>query len=121
MKNNTIAETIVALCLLLSSALLLNPFGFWMPNMMLAAALGLILALFGVFASFVLREKSFDERDALHKALAGRNAFLAGSLVLLAGIAAESFRHAVDPWLVLGFVAMVLAKLLSRRWADRNQ
>ncbi|HWA32086.1 MAG TPA: hypothetical protein VG694_01395 [Candidatus Paceibacterota bacterium] len=120
MKNN-FTETIITVCLVLVAVLLLNPFHFWMPNMMLVGMLALLLVLFGIFAGFILREKTFDERDSAHKTLAGRNAFLAGSFILMLGIAIEGYMHAVDPWLVIALVVMVLAKLFTRSWADKNR
>ena len=75
MKNNLL-ETLVTVCLISLAILLLNPFHFWMPDMMVMGMLALTLGLFAVFASFILRERIADERDGLHRTLAGRNAFL---------------------------------------------
>lgn len=119
MKNN-LTETIITLCLVTIAVLLLNPFHFWMPDMMVVAMLAIALVLFGIFASFILREKTFDERDALHRTLAGRNAFLAGAAVLLLGIVVEGYMHAVDPWLVIALIAMIAVKIATRIWSDKN-
>lgn len=119
MKNN-LKESIVTFGLVLSAILLLNPFHFWMPDMMVMTMLAATLVLFAVFASFLLREKSVDERDDQHKALAGRNAFLAGSAVLILGITVQGYFHAVDEWLVLALIIMVVTKICTRIWSDRN-
>ena len=119
MKNN-IKETIVTVCLIVIAILLLNPFHFWMPDMMVMCMLAIALALFGVFASFILREKTLDERDDAHRALAGRNAFLAGSFILMIGIVLQGYMHAVDPWLVIGLIIMILVKITTRIWSDKN-
>ncbi len=119
MKNN-ITETCVALLLVILAILLLNPFYFWMPSMLVKFILVIALVLFGIFASFILREKSIDERDSQHRTLAGRNAFIAGSAVLLAGIVFQGYFHAIDPWLAIALVVMVLVKLGTRRWSDTN-
>lgn len=119
MKNNYI-EVFTTIMLVLLAVLILNPFSFWMPDMMVMGILVGTLVVFGMFASFVLREKAEDERDALHKSLAGRNAFLAGAGVLMLGILIEGYNHAVDPWLVGGLIVMIVAKVLSRFWSDRN-
>ena len=119
MKNNWI-EISVAGGLVVLALLVLNPFSFWMPDMMMIAILALALALFGFFASFVLRERAYDERDEVHQSLAGRNAFLAGSGVLVVGIGVQGYLDTVDPWLVTAFVVMVVVKLASRLWSDRN-
>lgn len=119
MRNNFL-EIVIAVCLIVLAVLLLNPFHFWMPDMMLMAVLAVALALFGVFASFVLRETAVDERDDLHRTVAGRNAFLVGSGVLTLGIVVQGYAHAVDPWLVVALVAMIGAKILTRAWSDKN-
>ncbi len=119
MKNN-IKETIVTVCLILIAVLLLNPFNFWMPDMMVMAMLACALVLFGVFASFILREESVDERDNAHRTLAGRNAFLAGASVLMIGIVIQGYTHTVDPWLVITLIVMILVKIVTRLWSDKN-
>lgn len=119
MKNNVI-ESLVAIGLVVLATLLLNPFHFWMPDMMVIGMLAIILGLFGMFASFILREKVVDERDSLHRTLAGRNAFLAGSGVLTLAIVIQGYSDSVDPWLVIALVTMVIVKILTRAWSDRN-
>jgi hypothetical protein len=119
MKNNS-RETIITICLVLVAILLLNPFHFWMPDMLVMGMLAITLVLFGIFASFILREKIIDERDSVHRTLAGRNAFLAGSFILIIAIVIESYKHSLDPWLVIALVVMVISKIATRIWADRN-
>ncbi len=119
MKNN-IKETIVTLGLIVIAVLLLNPFHFWMPDMMVMSMLAISLVLFAIFASFILREKSIDERDDQHRTLAGRNAFLAGSATLIFGIIVQGYSHGVDEWLVVSLIVMVVAKIGTRIWSDRN-
>lgn len=119
MKNN-IKEIILTICIVVVAVLLLNPFSFWMPNMLVMCMLASILALFGVFAGLVLREKSKDERDDIHKGLAGRNAFLAGSVVLILGIFIQGLSHTIDAWLILALIAMIIAKVVTRIWTDKN-
>jgi drug/metabolite transporter (DMT)-like permease len=119
MKNNT-KETIVTVCLIAIAILLLNPFHFWMPDMVVMAMLALALVLFGTFASFILREQAVDEREGHHRTLAGRNAFLAGSGILIIGIAIEGYTHTVDSWLVIALIAMILVKIGTRIWSDKN-
>lgn len=78
---------------------------------MLLAVLAIIL--FAGFAIFIWREKDGDERENLHRALAGRWAFLAGSGVLVLGIVVEELNHGLDYWLVWALLAMVLAKIVG--------
>ncbi len=120
MKNNVVNESIVAAALIVLAILLLNPFDFWMPGMTLVAILGGTLIVFALFASFILRENVHDEREGIHRMYAGRNAFLAGATVIMMGLAFQTWTHSVDKWLVLALVAMVLAKLSTRIYGDRN-
>lgn len=119
MKNN-IKETIVTIALIVIAILLLNPFHFWMPDMMVMCMLAVALGLFGIFASFILRETVIDEREGQHRTLAGRNAFLAGAGVLTLGIVVQGYTHAVDPWLVVALIVMVVVKIGTRMWSDKN-
>ena len=119
MKNN-IKETLITVCLIVIAILLLNPFHFWMPDMMVMGMLVAALILFGIFASFILREKTVDERDIVHRTLAGRNAFLAGSATLMLGIVIQGYTHSVDPFLVITLILMVIVKIGTRVWSDRN-
>ncbi len=119
MKNN-LKESIVTVGLVITAVLLLNPFHFWMPDMMVMSMLAIILVLFAIFASFILREKTIDERDTQHRTLAGRNAFLAGSAVLILGILVQGYSHKVDEWLIVALIFMIVAKIGTRIWSDRN-
>ena len=93
--------------------LLLNPFDFWMPNtLLIVMVLGLLVA-FAIFASFIWRENIQDEREELHRSLAGRIAFLTGSGVLVLGIIVQCFQHILDIWLVITLVTMILAKIIG--------
>jgi cobalamin synthase len=121
MKNNSSKkETLVAVILVLLAILVLNPLDFWMPNTLVICILITTLVFFSVFASFVLREKIFDERDDLHRTLAGRNAFLAGSTLALLGIIIQGYTHQVDPWLVTTLILMIVVKISTRIWSDNN-
>lgn len=119
MQNNW-KETVTTICLIAIAILLLNPFHFWMPDMMIIGMLVIALVLFGIFASFILREKIVDERDILHRTLAGRNAFIAGSAVLMLGIIVQAYSHSVDPVLVVTLITMIVVKIGTRIWSDRN-
>lgn len=118
--KNSLKETVITLALVSVAVLLLNPFDFWMPDVMVICMLASVLALFGLFAIFILRERVVDERDKQHQSLAGRNAFLIGSGIITLGIVVQGYEHSVDPWLVVALVSMVFAKLITRHWSDRN-
>jgi hypothetical protein len=120
MKNSFLKEIFVSLTLIVLAVLLLNPFHFWMPEMMVISILAGALVIFGVFASFILREDIVDERDNLHRTLAGRNAFLIGSVVLIVGILVGGYDHRVDPWLIVALTLMISVKIGTRIWSDYN-
>ncbi len=119
MKNN-LKETIITICLVLVAVLFLNPFHFWMPDVLIMCMLVVALILFGIFTSFILREKVLDERDATHRALAGRNSFLVGSAILMLAIIIQEYKESLDPWLVVVFIAMIITKIFTRIWSDKN-
>ena len=118
MKNNLIKEIIISLILIVLTVLLLNPFHFWMPEMVVMFMLVLTLVVFAIFALFVLHERAEDEREVAHRMLSGRVAFLVGSALLTLGIIVEGLGHRVDAWLVITLVAMVLSKIVSRIYGD---
>lgn len=120
MKNNFTKEVVIALTLVILAILLLNPFHFWMPDMVLMAMLALVLVVFSLFASFILRESARDERDSLHRMLAGRVAFLSGASVLMLGIVYQAYGHVLDVWLVIALIAMIVAKIAARLYSDKN-
>jgi hypothetical protein len=118
MENNFAKEIAVSSVLIVLAVLLLNPFHFWMPEMMVTALLLLLFIVFALFAAFVLREKAQDEREIAHRMLSGRAAFLVGSALLTLGIIVQSTNHAVDSWLVVTLVAMIVSKIVARIYGD---
>ena len=121
MKNNNLMEILTAIVLIGLVLLILNPFNLWMPNEVVICILIAILAVFGVLATFVLRERVLDEREGVHRMLAGRAAFLTGSGLLTLGIVVQEARHVViDSWLVIALVAMILVKIVTRVYSDRH-
>ena len=111
MKNNFLQETIVSLIIIALLVLLLNPFSFWMPNALLIVMVLALLVSFAIFVSFIWRENTQDEREEIHRSLAGRIAFLTGSGVLVLAIIVQCFQHNLDIWLVITLVSMILAKI----------
>jgi len=109
-----ITETITAVAISVIAIIFLNPGHLAMPDTVNSLLiLGLIVA-FLVFAAFIIREKSSDEREMLHVLKAGRLSYLTGVGVLVLGIVFQALEHEVDPWLVLAICAMILSKILSR-------
>lgn len=111
MKNNLTQEITISLILIVLLIFFLNPFKFWMPTVLLMFMILGLLVAFCIFASFIWREKPRDEREDLHKMIAGRIAFLVGAATLVAGIIIQSLFHQLDYWLVLTLSIMILAKI----------
>lgn len=120
MKNNLIKESAISILIAILAIALLNPFHFWMPNMLTMIILVFTLIAFLLLAIFVLTEKAQDEREIAHRMLSGRVAFLAGTTVLTFGLLVQGLLHTVDPWLVLALVVMVFTKILARIYGDKE-
>ena len=118
MKNNIISEIIVSLILIILLVVILNPFKIWMPDMMHVAVLIAVFAVFIIFSIFILREKVIDEREGVHRMIASRAGFLSGAIIMIVGIIVQGFHGAVDAWLILSLVVMVLAKIAARLYGD---
>jgi hypothetical protein len=111
-------EYIIAAILIVLLVLLGNPFMFWMPSVM-AMTLLLIATLFAlIYAGFVLQENGGDERDLLHRMLAGRAAYLTGIGTLTLALLVQGLSHHIDPWIPGALALMILAKIVARTWAD---
>jgi len=117
MTKETLLEVLSAVVFCALAVALINPMHFWMPSMAHMTVLALAAVAFAAFAVFVLRESARDERDEAHRALAGRAAFFAGSLVLILGILTQQSSGTIDPWLVAGLIAMVIAKVGVLVWS----
>lgn len=121
MKNNFTKEILVSVLLMLLTVLLLNPFEFWMPPMLVSAMLTLLVASFSLLATFIMKEVVVDEREAGHRMIAGRVAFLIGSAILILGIVIQSLSHDVDFWLVITLVFMIIGKFGSLFYLDKRR
>ena len=116
MTKDILPEIVSAVVFCAIAIAIINPMNLWMPSMAHMTMLALGAVAFGAFAIFAVREVAGDERDDAHRAFSGRMAFLAGSAVLLLGIALQSKGH-VDPWLVYALIAMVVGKTAARMWS----
>lgn len=114
MEKDTQNEIVVAVVLILLILLFLNPLGLWMPDTLVYMLIAGVVVLFALFAGFVWKERARDEREQLHKMIAGRLAYLAGMGVLVLGVAVQGFTlpH-VDPWLLFALSAMILGKIFG--------
>lgn len=116
--TKTFSSLFCAFVIIALAVLLLNPMRVWMPDMMHVTLEVGLLAVFGLFAAFVLHECGGDEREEAHRQFSGRAAFLSGALILVIGIAYQGFRGAVDPWLVLGLSVMLVMKIFVHCYSD---
>lgn len=71
-----------------------------------------------IFAGFLWREHSGDEREERHRLTAGRIGFLAGIGFLVVGIIVQTVHYTLDPWLVLTLAGMVVSKLGARLYTE---
>lgn len=61
-----------------------------------------------------------DERENYHRLSTSRNAWLAGSGVLIIGLITQALAHSIDPWLVYTLVIMILVKVISRIYQSQK-
>jgi cobalamin synthase len=111
--------TTVAVLLLLL-LFILNPLHWWMPTMLQMIVLVGILVVFTLFATFVLNERAHDEREGLHRMVAGRMAFLAGAGVLTIAVVIQELFGKLDAWLVLALVVMILVKIGASLYTNKT-
>jgi len=119
-KENIKNEIIISASFIILLVLLLNPFDFWMPSSMVYFLLTALVVVFAIFASFLWKERASDEREEMHRQIAGRIGYLAGTLVLVLGIVVQGVTSHVDPWFAVVLGVMVVGKiaghLYSRFW-----
>jgi len=119
-NNNFLKETAIALILIILLVLFLNPFNFLMPPRYLSMLIIFLIAVFGIFSAVIWKEHARDEREQLHRMLAGRYAFLTGSSILVVGIIVQSLEHAIDRWLIFALVGMILVKLIALGYSQKK-
>jgi len=119
-NNNFFKETTLAIILIVLLVLFLNPFHFLMPPRYLSMLIIFLIAVFGIFSAVIWKEHARDEREQLHRMLAGRYAFLTGSSILVVGIIVQSLQHTIDSWLIFALVGMILVKLIALGYSQKN-
>src|SRR3989338_649239 len=113
-----IIEIISAIAILGIAVLFLNPGNLTMPDSLVSMLIVGLIISFLTFAAYLFREKSTDEREAIHILTAGRISYLVGVGTLILGIILQTLNHEIDPWLVIALCAMVFSKLLSRIYSN---
>jgi nicotinamide riboside transporter PnuC len=120
MKNN-ILEYALAIIFVVILVAVANPGNLWMPMPVTMFTFVIAAILCAIYAGFILREGSTDEREELHRMLADRYAFLAGFAVLTLALIANSLHGRVDSWIPLSLAAMIFVKITARIRADRKR
>ena len=92
-----------------------------MPTPLVMMMEALMIIIFGIFASLLWREGAADEREGLHRMIAGRIGFLAGAGTLVVGILVQTIKYSVDPWLVIALTTMILAKIVVLIYIKNNK
>ena len=118
--NNYFIEIIFSVLLIIALTLCLNPMNLFMPPPIVNMLVVGLLLIFGLFSIYIWKERKGDERENYHKILSGHLAFLTGSSILVIGIAYQELNHALDPWLVFALIGMVIAKVISHIYSDKN-
>lgn len=100
---------------------ILDPFRWFFLTTTGIVVVAIGIVLLGVYGVFVEREHVHDERDEIHRMLAGRVAFHVGAAFLTVGITVQSLRNQLDPWLVAALVIMIVAKTGARFYTDARR
>jgi len=120
MKKMLRIEIVVSLVLVVVLLTFLRGPELLMPMSFDSMALVLFVIFLVMFIGLLFREGALDERERLHRLEAGRFAYIAGILVITAGIVYQSFSYNIDPWLVYALITMIIVKIASRVYAQMN-
>lgn len=119
MKHNII-QIFIAVVLVFSLLALADLLPFWMPDMNEMIVLLFATLLILAWAGFVMYERPVDEREVFLRMNAGHIAYLSGIGVLTLALLVQGVRHDIDPWVLAALGVMVLAKLCTRLYAERE-
>ena len=111
---------LVPIVVLVLAAAFLDPFMVLMPESLVYGLLVFLFITFVAYTSLIWREQAHDEREEMHRAFAGRVAYIAGSATLVTGIIYQAhFVHHVDPFLIIALAIMTIAKYLGILYAEK--
>lgn len=94
---------------------------FWMSSMFMPTVLCAFSLLVIAFIAVSWKEQALDEREELHRAKAGRIAYIATVLTLTLGIIIQTANETLDPWLIITLLIMILSKLLARMYFEKTE
>ncbi len=115
--SKSIVDLGVALGLLVLLGIKWDPFHWFMPDALQMFILCILIALFGLFAGMIFREKAADERESYHLHKASRAGYLTGIVTLCGVIIYQDLNHRLDPTILLVLALMVLVKLGIQTWS----
>ena len=92
---------------------LVNPFHFWMPTSLHMVLIAGLLVAFSVIAFLILQRTPLDERENILALQAYKTAYLVTTTLVIMGIVMQSLEHAIDPWLIMIFIGLVLTKIVT--------
>jgi hypothetical protein len=121
MKSMHQSEIVVSLVLVGLLLYFLRPTQLLMPMSVEVTVILFFVVAFLIFSALVWKESFSDERENLHRLMAGRISFIAGTAVLAFGIIVQSMSHDIDAWLVYTLIVMILAKSASRIYSQVKQ
>lgn len=113
-------EIAVGAALIVLLALLTKAQDIFMPSMTQMAVLTATVVAFIGFAVLVWRERGGDEREALHRQVADRFAFLFGAVVLMIAIVVQGFMNMLDPWLPIVLGALIVGKIAGLMYSKNK-
>jgi len=105
-------EIIVSLVLLALLFTCIDPLKSLMPSEWEKTLILALIAIYGLYAAVIFREKTRDERERHHLALAERAGFLVGAGLLVLFIILNLLGKTVEKQLVFVLAGMVLAKMI---------
>ena len=116
--HTNVLEVVLSCILIGILTVLIDPFMLWMPEMAVMLALVVLAGLTCVWVGLIARENRGDEREAQHRAFAGRTAYLVGVSLLSLALVVQGFNHAIDTWIVVTLGTMILIKVAARIYSD---
>lgn len=115
-----IKNILIPLIVIILAIASLDPFMVLMPESMVYGLLVLLFISFVIYTSFVWHEHANDEREEVHRALAGRIAYIAGTTTLVTGIIYQIYYiHHVDPFLVIALSVMAITKYFGIFYTEK--
>jgi hypothetical protein len=113
--NDLMKHIIASLALVVALVFLCDPTGAWMPTDGQMIAAGVVAVIAAIFVGLVFADEGRDEREVLLRGRSARVGYIAGVVVLTAGLIASLLMHVPQsPWVLGALAAMVVARVIHR-------